>query len=758
MGKHKALKTSNEAKARPLEDYNNSLDIYPFELIQLTPPNDYFKNQLHADSYLNVISALKQRQIDRACDILSDMTKNFPLDYEALNIQACFLIREKKFEDAKKLLRDAEKIKRNDPKILNNLGLVYYRLLSLTQSIDYYKLALKYAPSLAQIHFNLGLAFDLNNEHVNAYNAYSKSLQLEKTKEAAGKFGNLLRRGGKLKEAVSVLEANYNKYPQDLASVIYFADALIHTGDYIRARDLALKAILIDPTHPHSCMLFSDQFENKYFEFYSQEAEAAIISALKSNATSISTLRSAWLSLLKLNPQKPEFKTLLTLSTYDDFVSFFSDKNRVNFYTEYFLTGIKNCLITDPHLERILSYWRKMLLTGHINGTLLLTHKDRMFLAVLSENCFFNEYVFASDDEEAKILTTLSQTDFPDPDSLLLLSCYKSLLDLPHHARFIDHAPYLNDYLSEIFTFQIREPLIEKEFHQTLKSFTTINDPVSQKVKEQYEENPYPRWKTISSFEPYGNRPKKIKEKQNINILVAGCGTGQQIIAHARIYQNFRFTAIDLSSASLCYAMRKCAEQGLDAVDFYQEDILNISKIGKKFDHIFCTGVLHHMKDPDEGMAALTQSLKPGGMMRLAVYSEIARRVIIKGRDFIQKNNYPSTIKGIRDFRQMVFALPDGHELAPLKNMMDFYTLSNCRDLLFHVQEHRFTIPDLDQYLKRHNLVFCGFSISNEIINQFKSDFPNLDPRILLHWQEFEEKYPDTFYGMYQFMAQKPEN
>ena len=92
-----------------------------------------------------------------------------------------------------------------------------------------------------------------------------------------------------------------------------------------------------------------------------------------------------------------------------------------------------------------------------------------------------------------------------------------------------------------------------------------INNVISVKVKNQYENNPYPRWTKIAlNNNPddvinYANtrnlsiKIEEVKKWDNINVLVAGCGTGQHAITTATKYRNSFVTAIDLSSKSLCY-------------------------------------------------------------------------------------------------------------------------------------------------------------------------------------------------------------
>ena len=85
----------------------------------------------------------------------------------------------------------------------------------------------------------------------------------------------------------------------------------------------------------------------------------------------------------------------------------------------------------------------------------------------------------------------------------------------------------------------------------------------------------------------------------------------------------------------------------------------------------------------------------------------------------------------------------------------DFFSLSEVRDLVFHVQEHRFTALQIRSCLEELGLKFCGFE-SLDVVSEFKDFFgENADTCDLSLWQQFEERNPRTFLGMYQFWCQK---
>tara|TARA_B100001741_G_scaffold191592_1_gene157881 strand:- start:210 stop:704 length:495 start_codon:yes stop_codon:yes gene_type:complete len=162
------------------------------------------------------------------------------------------------------------------------------------------------------------------------------------------------------------------------------------------------------------------------------------------------------------------------------------------------------------------------------------------------------------------------------------------------------------------------------------------------------------------------------------------------------------------------------------------------------------------MKQPADGLSALVQKLKPGGYIKLGLYSEVARKVILNARELIQTLGFKSNANSIREFRERVIN-GDFKELLDLPQFSsDFYSLSECRDLCFHVQEHLYTAETLQDLLSSQQLVFCGFMIPDKIKMLYLEHFPeDIEMTSLNNWYKFEKEHPSTFGGMYQFWAQK---
>lgn len=121
-------------------------------------------------------------------------------------------------------------------------------------------------------------------------------------------------------------------------------------------------------------------------------------------------------------------------------------------------------------------------------------------------------------------------------------------------------------------------------------------------------------------------------------VLEAGCGVGAQTLTLARSSPGTRFTAVDISAASVAEAERKTFRAGITNVTFAQGDIFNLGFEAGSFDHVFVCFVLEHLARPVEALRRLKQLLKPGGTTTVIEgdhgsayfhpHSEAARRAI----------------------------------------------------------------------------------------------------------------------------------
>ena len=419
--------------------------------------------------------------------------------------------------------------------------------------------------------------------------------------------------------------------------------------------------------------------------------------------------------------------------------------------------------VRDLELERVLSALRAALLGEALAETAAVTVRIE-FAAALAQQCFINEYVFATTpDEDAQVEQVSARRELT-PLQLAVLAMYRPLSTLANARELF--ARNVPPPLAELITQQLREPDEERALADAMPRLTPIDDAVSQRVRAQYEANPYPRWVHVAGgieatpidlhlrglFPTAAFTP--LDKSEALDVLVAGCGTGYQAIGIAQHLKGARVLAVDLSLASLAYAKRKTPPALRARIDYAQADILKLGDLGRSFDIVDSTGVLHHMAEPLAAWRILLDLVRPGGLMHVGFYSERGRAAIVGARSYVAEHGYGDTPAEIRRFRQDVLTSPH----ARVVTYNDFFSTSECRDLLFHVQESRLTIPDLKSFIAAHGLKFIGFEFEPGMQQQYRAQFAQAGWSMadFDRWDEIEARFPDTFSNMYRLWVQKP--
>jgi SAM-dependent methyltransferase/tetratricopeptide (TPR) repeat protein len=273
-------------------------------------------------------------------------------------------------------------------------------------------------------------------------------------------------------------------------------------------------------------------------------------------------------------------------------------------------------------------------------------------------------------------------------------------------------------------------------------------DRVSAAVREQYEAHPYPRRVGVHK-RPGGRFSDYVRvlcpawagvAPDAPEVLVAGAGTGQHPIGLAARFPDARVLAVDLSRRSLARAQRTAREHGVTNVRFAQADLLALTG---QFDVVDCVGVLHHLDVPADGLAVLVKCLRPGGLLRLGVYSERGRAEVVAARALVAGETDDRAV------RRRILALPEDHPARGVVKSVDFYSCSGCRDLVMHVCEHRYTPLTLKAMLDAAGLRVVGLQHPRpEPQRLFRERYA--DETDLAAWEELEKEHPRIFSGMIQ--------
>ncbi|NQV82975.1 MAG: tetratricopeptide repeat protein [Rhodospirillales bacterium] len=656
-----------------------------------------------------------------------------------------------------------------------NLGVALQDLGKLDEAVARYQKVLAIKPDYAEAHSNLGNTFKKLGRLEDAVESYQKAIAFKANfAEAHSNLGNTFQELGRLQAAVDSHQKALSLKPEYTEAHYNLGLVLQEQGNWGDAFTHFRRAIALNPENDLMWTSLSAALEPLSFLSADDDLLADLLHLLQRPTVHLSQVTGPILSALLHHPDFLQILEQTGTSGPAGGMAYGDMAERLS-AIPLFLRILSLSPIIDLKIERMLTVLRRAMMRETMAGTAEET--GMAFSAALALQCFTNEYVFPETGEEKKSAEQLQQQiaalvekgrDVP-PSLVATLGAYRPLHEFPWAGELAERA-WTGD-IKAVIERQISEPGEERSLRSQIPRLTSIQNTVSQSVREQYEENPYPRWittdiqdnaRTIADNlrgDPLRLDLGDYQSPENPEILVAGCGTGQQALDTACNFSNARVLAVDLSLSSLSYALRQTKAFGFSNIEYAQADIMELGSLGRQFDLIECAGVLHHLGDPLAGWRILLDLLRPGGIMMIALYSESARQDVVKGRSLITEMGYTASADDIRRCRQEIITKAEGgnREMAKICNGRDFFSLSECRDLLFHVQEHCFTLPRIEAALQDLSLTFLGFEMQNQrVMEVFKKSHPARQALTSLSlWHEFELENPDTFRGMYQFWCRK---
>jgi tetratricopeptide (TPR) repeat protein/SAM-dependent methyltransferase len=669
---------------------------------------------------------------------------------------------------------------------LLNLGTALHRLGRHEDAISSYDRVLALHPNVPEAHFNRANVLARLERYQEALASYDRALAINRRYvDALNGRSHVLLQLGKIEGALVNFEEMFAVAPDHPGALDQMVSALIARGETARALAVVMRALAAKDTSEAKA-LFVRCVRNGRFGSDAGGVRAVMLRALSEPWDRPTDIALPAVSLVKLNPAIKHccvraanvWPTRLTIEDLSGRLTAIADD-------ELLRALLETVPVCDVELERCLTGIRSILLDAARESPMAATEDGLFrFCCALARQCFINEYVFdATADELERVLllqrrltaALKSGSSFP-PLWLVVVAAYLPLHSLTGADALLDK-PWPAS-LADLLTQQVRNPRDERRLHDSIPHLTAIANHVSLKVKQQYEENPYPRWvKPAPATEPktmeqyFGNwfiPPPGSGRRDTVEILVAGCGTGQYLAEMAQQFKGAQVLAVDLSVASLCYAKRQAVALGLGGIKFAAADILELGEVGRhnqayadyvslsSFDIVDASGVLHHTADPWEGWRVLLSLLRPGGFMRVGLYSRFARRDVNAARAFVAGRGLSSSTEDIRRGRQEILALADGEPVKNVAKYLDFFTTSECRDAFFHVHEQQMTLPEIASFVGQNNVEFVGFVADPRVIQQFQARFPQDEALAdLARWHVFEEENPNAFAAMYQFWIRK---
>lgn len=641
------------------------------------------------------------------------------------------------FEEAEKIYLEILQSHPDHPDALHLLGVIAAQRAQPGKAVDLIERAIRLDPTVAAYHRNLGGALRAQGRLDAAIDALSQSLAIEFDSNTLDSLAQALFAHGPAEQAVECYLRALSLWPKDAQArrgLVSLLRTVRPTDSWPELdRELVECFRADDIKHQHLAGVTANQLKHRY----------------------------AFLERLPLTDAESG-AFLETLSRDHLFLSLLIKTVNVDFEIERFLTDLR----------------RHFLLT--LNESLNIPKEHGELLAALALQCFNNEFVFNVHAAETRAVEKLASSFCEDLDEsedssrvdreshVLLLACYVPLASLRCAGELaVSDTTRWSPKSQQLLAHALLDPLEERAIKGEIESLGTIDDPTSTAVRAQYEESPYPRWlnvgnpdendliSTLRARFPHFMPPDFLTG--GARILVAGCGTGEEAIRLAIANPDSEVLAVDLSSRSLAYAVRMARKLGVDNVRFLQCDILELEKLGERFQVVSSVGVLHHLADPLAGWRVLTDRLVPSGLMRIALYSETARQPLTVAREEIARRGLRPIAEDIREFRTLVLSGATNGGLEEFSSGREFYSLSDCRDLLFHVQEHRFTPTRISEALTGMGLDLIGFDLSHLNTPQGFHEASRYDREMVdfAACERIEELYPRAFLSMYRFWCQK---
>jgi Flp pilus assembly protein TadD/SAM-dependent methyltransferase len=675
-----------------------------------------------------------------------------------------------RLDEAEAALRALLRSEPGSPQVLNNLGNVLADGGRLGEAVEAYRKAAQAAPDFAEPHANLGAALARLGRLDEAQTACGRALALVPDHgHALFNLGGVHAESGRPAEAVALFERALGAMPNDPRVRVALAGSLGALGRLGDAAGHLVGVLEADPADDEAWSAAAGVLAVAHSPEEDRATARLLTLCLQSDHVAPEEVAIPAARAVRRRHALPDYPEVAARAALaNDLAARLNDDDIA-------CRLLVRCVNADPALEIVLTRLRRRILE---DGSIAPTER---FAAALAMQCFLNEYVFEVTAEETAAVGRLSEAiaraaaaaaEFPDAPGagdLLRYALYAPLSTLSCAERLaalaVEEWP---ESIRPLVQAQLGDWLAERAIAAALPVIGAIADTVSKAVAAQYEDNPYPRWSATAPVVPesagaifarqFPHQPVPPVLDGPLDILVAGCGTGRHPIASVALrYQDCSVLAVDLSRSSLAYATRKASAMGAANIRFAQADILGLDALDRRFHLIECAGVLHHMADPLQGWRVLRDRLLPGGLMVIGLYSARARAAVVAARARIAALKLKASPADIRAFRRRLLLGEEDEALASLLDWPDFYSASGCRDLLFHAQEHRFTLPQIGEIMESLGLAFLGFENDDPAFwRRYRRHAPD-DPAgtDLAAWDRLEANHPDMFAGMYQFWCHK---
>jgi len=727
-----------------------------------------------ADAFVAAVRHHQAGQFAEADRLYRQVLAAEPQHLHALHLRGALAHAAGRNEEAVKLVGRAIALNGQVADFHYNIGLALWALDRREEASGHWERAVALNPNFAEARLNLGNALREARRFDEAIAQHSAAVQLQPhSAPAHNGLGLSLAKAGRDDDAIQHYGRALALQPGFIDAYLNLAMSHANRGDTGEALAATMRSIEIRET-PENKAMFVWLVSGIAVDRDDTYLRRFLTRALEQGWTAPNALAPVCMGLIRHGPASALIaRAALAWPARLPAEELFGSLGLAALNDPLLLALMARTVVGDADLEKFLAACRFVLLEsaeaagpGDDGGALLDA------ASALARQCFISEYVYATTgDEEARagqlrdrLEAALAAGEAVPPLWVAAVAAYFPLHELGGANALL--ARSWSASITALIVQQIREPQEQAALRAGIRQLTPIEGDVSLAVQAQYEANPYPRWISTGTPRRYASIDAYLRERfphltfralnkiANLDVLIAGCGTGQHAVLTAQRFEGARLLAIDLSRASLAYATSKTRALGL-AIEYAQADIMLLGTLARRFDLIESGGVLHHLADPYAGWRVLLSLLRPGGFMRIALYSETARFGVVAARARVAEKGYGATVPEIRRFR-LELMQGDDAVARDILRFNDFYSMSECRDLVFHTQEHRMTLPQIKGFLGAEGLQFLGLEVDRATARQYAARFPADTAMTDLDcWHAFEQDNPRTFEGMYVFWIQK---
>ncbi|MFY8150420.1 MAG: class I SAM-dependent methyltransferase [Prochlorococcaceae cyanobacterium] len=254
-------------------------------------------------------------------------------------------------------------------------------------------------------------------------------------------------------------------------------------------------------------------------------------------------------------------------------------------------------------------------------------------------------------------------------------------------------------------------------------------DAATPVVSAFYDRFPYPgdplqdgpppgynwRWCVDAAYAASTGALPPVPQGRPLRILDAGCGTGVSTDYLAHLNPGAEILAVDISAGALAVAEERLRRSGAAErarVRLENRSLLDLAGEGE-FDYINSVGVLHHLREPQAGLAALAVLLRPGALLHLFLYADAGRWEIHRTQQALSLLEVGTGVEGLQLGRRLLAELPAHNRLRTHHEQrwaLDTAADANFADMYLHPQKTSYNLDRLFAFVESAGLSFAGFS------------------------------------------------